>query len=78
MLLTANRFNLDDGTASFTCKSPHSGRINTMTLPVTKAQYEAWQSGTLIQDAMPHLTADEREFIITGLTAQDWEDMMLG
>ena len=78
MLLTANRFNLDDGTASFTRKSPHSGRINTMTLPVTKAQYNAWQDGSLIQNAMPHLTADEREFILTGLTAQDWEDMMAG
>ena len=24
------------------------------------------------------LTADEREFILTGLTADDWQEMMLG
>ena len=26
-------------------------------------------------NAMPDLSVDEREFIMTGLTASDWEDM---
>ena len=25
-----------------------------------------------IQEAMPHLTPDEREFIMTGITAEEW------
>ena len=29
----------------------------------------------LIQQAMPNLTADEREFIKTGITPQEWDDM---
>jgi hypothetical protein len=30
----------------------------------------------LIQDAMPDLTADEREFIMTGSHGNDWADMI--
>jgi hypothetical protein len=44
-----------------------------MTIPVTQAQLDDWDSGTLIQDAMPHLSADEREFIMTGITEDEWE-----
>jgi hypothetical protein len=29
----------------------------------------------LIQNAMPRLNADEREFIKTGVTAEEWEEM---
>ena len=77
-MLTGNQIIFNSTTAIVIRKSPHTGKFNTMTLPVTKAQYNAWQDGSLIQDAMPHLTADEREFILTGLTVQDWEDIMLG
>lgn len=31
-----------------------------------------------IQDALPGLTNDEREFLITGLTPQEWEDKFGG
>lgn len=27
----------------------------------------------LIQDAFPELTSDEREFILTGITAEEWK-----
>jgi len=46
-----------------------------MEIAVTQAQLDAWQAGTLIQDAMPNLSADEREFIKTGITAEEWDDM---
>ena len=42
-----------------------SGNTNTMSLPITEEQYNAWEQGTLVQDAMPHLSPDEREFIMT-------------
>ena len=58
-----------------TKKSPHSGNINTMEIPVTDKQLETWQSGTLIQNAMPNLTPDQREFLMTGLTPEDWTEM---
>lgn len=55
---------------------PFTGRINTLELPVTDEQLENWYSGTLIQEAMPHLNADEREFIKTGITAEAWSEYL--
>lgn len=43
-----------------------------MNLDVTAEQIAAWQAGGLIQNVMPHLTPDEREFLITGITADEW------
>ena len=55
--------------------SPFTGTTISMNIDVTQAQLDAWQAGTLIQDAMPNLSADEREFIKTGITAEEWDDM---
>ena len=49
-----------------------TGVAHTMELDVTPEQIKAWEDGMLIQDAMPNLSADEREFILTGMTAEDW------
>ena len=53
-------------------KSPFSGEINEMEINVTEEQLSEWKVGTLIQNAMPNLTADEREFLMTGITAKEW------
>ena len=42
-------------------------------LDVTDEEIKAWKSGMLIQDAMPRLNTDEREFMMTGITAEEWE-----
>jgi hypothetical protein len=47
----------------------------TLDLPVTEAQLDAWASGELIQDAFPNLSPDDREFLKTGITAEEWEQM---
>lgn len=53
--------------------SPLTGNVNYMEIDVTQEQLDAWKSRRqLIQDAMPNLTADEREFIKTGYTPEDW------
>ena len=57
--------------------SPISGKINVMDLDVTKDQFVAWEKGALIQDAFPNLTPDEREFLKTGITPDEW-DVMFG
>ena len=48
--------------------SPFTGNTNIREINVTEAQIEAWENGELIQNAMPHLSAGEREFIKTGIT----------
>jgi len=57
-----------------TRKSLFSGVERTLDLPVTEEQMRDWENGTLIQLAMPNLTSDEREFIMTGVTPEEWAD----
>jgi hypothetical protein len=58
-----------------TRQSNWSGITRTLDIPVTHEQFWEWQRGALIQNAMPHLTADQREFIISGITPEEWEEM---
>lgn len=57
-------------------KSQISGKINTMDLDVTKEQLDKFNAGAYIQDVFPHLTAGEREFILTGVTPEEWDAVM--
>ena len=52
--------------------SPLTGRTQALDIDVTIEQIKSWENGALIQDVMPHLSADEREFIISGCTPQDF------
>ena len=53
-----------------------SGITREFDLPVTIEQMGRYESGLeTIQDIFPHLTADEREFIKTGVTAEEWDNM---
>ena len=53
--------------------SPFSNKTNIMEIDVTEEQIALWESGVLIQNAMPNLSADEREFIKTGITPAEWD-----
>ena len=55
--------------------SIHSGITRTFDLDVTEDEYADWKAGELIQNAMPRLNADEREFVKTGITAEEWEEI---
>jgi len=35
-----------------------------------------WMNGEVIQRAFPFLTSGEREFLLTGLTPTEWDEMM--
>lgn len=59
-----------------TRKSPLTHEINSMDLDITAEQVIRWDRGELIQDVFPHLTPDEREFIQTGITPEDWNEMV--
>lgn len=51
-----------------------SGIIRTIDLPVTEEEIEAWENGAKIQEAMPNLSANEREFIMTGIVQSEWDE----
>ena len=50
-----------------------TGNTRTLDLNVTMEQMFAFVNGALLQEAFPQLTADEREFIKTGITAEEWD-----
>jgi hypothetical protein len=58
--------------------SPISGTVNERELPITLEQVEAWRDGAFIQDVMPHLTPGEREFLISGVTEEEWDAVFGG
>ena len=55
--------------------SPMTGRINKMDINVTEDQIKQWRSGALIQNVMPNLSPSEREFIMTGITENEWKEL---
>ena len=55
-------------------QSPLSGKMNSMDLDITQAQLNAHNSGELIQNVMPNLTRGEREFLISGITPEEWDE----
>lgn len=52
---------------------PFTKEKNEMEIAVTHTQLKAWRRGHLIQNVMPNLTPEEREFIQTGITPEIWE-----
>ena len=55
-------------------KSLFSNKTNTMSLPpISVEAWNRWQSGQHIQTALPHLTPDQREFLLTGATPAEWD-----
>ena len=52
-----------------------TGITRTLDLNISETKLGDWEEGLiLIQDAFPTLTADEREFIMTGITAEEWAE----
>lgn len=56
-----------------TRRSQITGAFHQREMPVTTTQVARWESGELIQDVMPELSPEEREFLITGITPEEWE-----
>ena len=54
-----------------------TGLPRKMEIPCTLQELNAWRNGVLAQDAFPSLSADEREFIMTGVTPEEWEAEIL-
>ena len=59
---------------NITRKSDLTGVTRTIEIPVTPEQLRSWEEGALIQRAMPNLTSAQREFIISGITEEEWND----
>tara|TARA_R110000764_G_C10792491_1_gene357789 strand:+ start:183 stop:425 length:243 start_codon:yes stop_codon:yes gene_type:complete len=58
-----------------TKKSLVTGNNATKNIDVTQTQLNAWENGALIQDAMPQVSLSDREFIKTGITNDEWNNL---
>ena len=56
-------------------KCPFCLETRLLELDVTPQQLVEWHNGKLIQNAMPHLTTSEREFIKTGICDSCWNTL---
>jgi hypothetical protein len=56
-------------------KSVISGIERTRSIPVNPDEYMAWQAGLgNVQDLMPYLNDADREFILSGITSEEWDE----
>lgn len=57
-----------------TRKSMVTGRVHTQDIPINPIHYIRWtQTNVLIQDVAPYLSPEQREFLITGITSDEWD-----
>ena len=56
-----------------------SGNVYTMELDVTQEQLDRFEkrreNGEYVQTIFPHLTSEEREFIMTGISPTEWDEI---
>ena len=55
--------------------SAATGVKHAMPLEITEAQVYDWVNGASIQDAMPNLSPEGREFLMTGITHVEWDSL---
>lgn len=59
--------------------SPFSHTRNTIDLDITPEQLARYEQGNeLIQNVFPDLSPEHREFIMTGITPEEWEASFKG
>ena len=56
------------------------GVERTLDIPLTESEFTTafwawWENGVLIQDAFPTLTASQREFLMSGITDTQWDEL---
>ena len=63
----------------FSKTSPISGKLNTREFDMDPKEfdkaYDEWEKGEYIQVAFSDLNDDEREFIMSGTTPEEWEEI---
>jgi len=63
----------EPGVLEITRRSILSGETHTRRISGTKTQFLNWLGGMWVQRAFPNATKEDREFIISGITPEEWE-----
>ena len=61
----------------FICKSALSGKLHTQVLSITEEQFDFLCKHWLksITEVCPSLTPAEREFLLSGVTSEEWDEV---
>lgn len=73
MIRNAKIVHLDTGQTTVTAICLGSGKEYSVTVPTSG--YKAWLGGALIQNAMPNVSLDDREFLISGYSPEGWNSL---
>ena len=57
-------------------KSAFTGKYHTRNIDITNEQLSRWTNGGFIQDICPDLSEDDREFLISGVTPDEWDNFL--
>lgn len=60
-----------------TRKSDLTGKVHSLEMNIDPVKWEKWESGEVqeyIQNYFPELSRDEREFILSGSTKEEWDE----
>lgn len=67
----------DEKSVTISARSQITGKENKMVLPINLGKFrdcrETYDEGTMIQYAFPMLNAEQREFLMTGSTQEEWD-----
>jgi hypothetical protein len=66
------------GTIKVTRRSVISGKVTTLDLPITREELDAYLSGEDEDYLFPELAPPLREFIMSGITPEEWQHWVLG
>lgn len=59
-----------------TKKSNLSGELHTISIDVNMESYEKYLKGEiLVQEIEPLLSANDREFLLTGILPEEWDEL---
>lgn len=65
-----------NGNISITRNSILDDSVSSMDFPITFAALHDYCTGAVnVQDAFPDLTTEQREFLLSGITPNDWEQV---
>ena len=55
-------------------RSPLTGHMSQLSISFRPEDMILWdKGGTNIQDALPYLSPEEREFLLSGITPEEWK-----
>ena len=59
-----------------TRKSWISNKIRTLDIEITDVELDQWRAGHSLDKICPYLSESDKEFIVTGITDDEWEDVI--